>query len=527
MSAGRLWRRPLQGIAIALGLAIVVLGTVVLQRDPPPPPANDPDAAALGEAPAAIAEATRAARTAAAPGLGTEAASASDVAVDVPAVLYGTVVQADGSPVPRGTLFAYRDDQHVGTAACQQGRFAFAGLRPGPHELRGRIDDQLPLLHRVQVEAPRTRLDLRLDARWSLTVNAVTPDGQPLRAKQPHALLRGLTAAAFAEPLVGDLPPSGLAVSDAGLGSYRDADLWSRDTALPKQVLGVLALPPDQPLHIVLLLRSTVLAQQLVAAGQAEVTFTLPAEALLARLADVRLRLVDAAGAPVRGARVRLDDRQTGSSGLPTDDEGRVVFRRLAPGLLRLVVRHETLCAPPVTLDVPAGGDVDLGDVVLQAVAKLEFDLGDLGDRGRLTWALMEALPRADWHHEIGWHMVESDDTPTLRLFPGRYTFLARGATGVTIAEIDTRMPPLQPIRLSLQPAAALRIQNRVGQGMVVLRVRTTSGALLLDQELTGTWTRVERLPAGTYEVELVGAGNASTRRQLQLGPAGAVLSVP
>jgi hypothetical protein len=42
-----------------------------------------------------------------------------------------------------------------------------------------------------------------------------------------------------------------------------------------------------------------------------------------------------------------------------------------------------------------------------------------------------------------------------------------------------------------------------------------------------GTWTLVQRLPPGSYQVEITDQANQTTRRVLQLGAAGAVLTVP
>ena len=175
----------------------------------------------------------------------------------------------------------------------------------------------------------------------------------------------GLTALAFAEPIQGDLPLTALRQPTGGLGEFRGDDRMRGGSALPKQTLGVLTLPPDRPAHVALLLRSAVVATQLVAAGQTEVVFTVPVADVTARLGRVRLRLIDATGNPLPKVQVALNDQQSGGGGKATDAEGRVVLEHLRPGRLGLEVRHASLRPPAVQIDVAGGADLDLGDIVL------------------------------------------------------------------------------------------------------------------------------------------------------------------
>lgn len=534
MTAPSPWQRPLQGLAAVLALTAALLGTLLLQRDPaPPPPVGAPALVAATEGASAAERAPRGAPAASdvlASSTTNERASERSTA-EPSVILFGTVTTADGTPVPEGHLWLYRGEERVGSTRCVDGRYAFAGLQPGSHRLQAKLPDQLPIDREVQVEAPRTRLDLRLDPVWLLTVHAVTPDGQPLmeavRKQAASSFFRMLTAHALSEPLAGDLPPCDMSQVTLGLGTSRGADPFGRGAQLPKQAVGVLALPPDAPVHIALLLRQSLIAQQAVAAGQAEVTFTLPVEAIVGKLATVRLRCVDGAGQAVAGARVGLSDRQTGGGGRPTAEDGRVTLSNLIPGRLGLDIGHKDFCAPRVQIDVAPGVDLDLGDIVLQPRVMVTLSSEGLGKDAHLRWWLLDPLPNASWQNGEGWITSHQGTDRTLSVFPGRYAFLVRNRDGASITEVDLHSAPAAPLRFAVGPAAPLTLRNEVGAGFAHVRVTTANGVPVHDRDWTGTWTNVVQLPPGAYTVEITDITNRTTRRTLQVARDGAELRVP
>jgi hypothetical protein len=534
MNAPSPWLRPLQLIAVLLGIAIVVLFAA---RQRVAPPLADVANAAHASSPPMAATPVAAAVSApnvVVPAAATDRVRESTLTTDARAMLYGSVRSADGLPVTNGVLWLYRGDEHVGTQSLGDGTFVFVGLTAGEHRLDSRFDDQLRVRRTVTVEAPRTRLDWQLAACWSLTVNAVTPDGTPLVAaigkqmKSPF-WTRNLTAFAFAEPLPGDLLPSNFGAFEAGLGRFRGNDpMRSRgEKALPKQTIGVLTLPSDRPVHVALMLRNVLLAQAAVPVGQPEFTFTLSVDALLAKTAKVRLRLVDESGAPVAGARAGLSDMQTGGVGMPCDADGRIAFTGVVPGRLDLDVSHSSLCAPPLHIDVTAGADLDLGDVTLRPGVGVELDFSNFGGKGgvRGYWLDAPASPGRSVN-ELHWS-AENGSPWRVRLFPGRHGLLATGASGVAFVEIDTRSLSGQPIRFDLQPAAALRLVYRAEAGSVYLTVRKPQGAIVAQRELRGSNEYAMKLPPGEYEVEMGDGMAPPTRRPLRLGPDGATLTIP
>ena len=119
------------------------------------------------------------------------------------ALVFGTVRLADGTPA-NGRAWLSGDGAPNGGASITAGTFLFAGVPSGRFTFRTRIEQTMPMEREVEVVAPRTRLDVQLDAAWLLTVNAVTPEGLPLQealAKAaPNASTFGgaLSALAFA-----------------------------------------------------------------------------------------------------------------------------------------------------------------------------------------------------------------------------------------------------------------------------------------------------------------------------------------
>jgi len=527
------WLRAFTALAIVLGVADGALLFAWLRREPSLPAL----AAAVSDVPAAAgsdsaAAATEANASPAAPASANGAPADAVPAASPNAVLYGTVTQADGTAVQRGVLWIYRDGEHVGTSSPDGGVFAFAGLRPGEYRLASRIDDALPLSRDVQVDAPTTRLDLRLDPRWLLRVHAVTPDGQPLIEAlgkvEPMLGYRTLAAAAFAAPLQGDLTLSDLAEVTAGLGPFRRDDPFGRGATLEKKTLGVLTLPPDQPVHVALLLRSAVIAQQQASPGQDEVTFTLDPAQLVARTATVKLRVVDATGAPVQGCRVALNDAQSGGGGgKPTGDDGRAEVSHLVPGRLRLSIMHKDLQGPPLSIDVPPGADLDLGDVTLQRGVEVAFDGKAMGERGNIRIGWLDVPSQPGFSVREGYLSTDNGATMRTVLFPGRYAVRATAGQRAVMTEIDTRALPAQPIRLDLQPGAPLRVRGGRPGCSVGVEIRAANGAWIHRRSLWGPQDFTLVLPIGSYAVDLVDAAGARTHRTVALAKAGAVVDLP
>ncbi len=533
MSSPVPWLRPLQVVAISLGVVLAALLVAWMRMEP--------ISAALKLGPAGARNETAAVSspdlrheapgpTASLPDAARDVVSAAATPADSAAVLFGSVTREDRSPVTKGFLFLYRDDKHVGTAALRDGAFSFAGLHRGVHRLNTRIDDELPVEQDVVLAAATTRVDLVLAKPWLLTVNVVTPEGTPLLPEVQKAVsrpyLRSIVACACKEPMAGDLPPSNSAEVRTGVGAFRGGDPFGERGALPKQTLGVLTLPSIAPLHIALLLRNHVIAQLPASPGQTEITFTLGVEAFLARLASVRVRLVDAAGNPVAPATVALNDAQTGGGGKKVDAEGRATLDHLTPGRLDLEVGHATLRAPRVQVDVAPGANLDLGDIVLVPGVPVAFDLSNFEGKGSVWFHPLDP-PRPGWTAKPGYVSLDNGKAQTHSLHPGRYGMYASATNGVAVLEVDASRAPPAPIRFDLRRGAPLRIEYAVTTGAVGLELWSETGLLVRRRNTTTSMRESVELPAGTYTAAITDAMGGTTRRTIRLTSAGASLVIP
>ena len=537
MNARSPWLLPLQLLAIGLGIAIAVLFVAWVQLDvpllPAPPPGEviaaggvaTPQEAALrtsGEVPAAPLPSD------------SSPSPATDETTAAAAVLYGVLRHADGTLVSEGNCWLQQDGKQAGSARFRNGTFAFAGLQPGSYRFTSRITDELPLEREVRVLAPSTRLDLELAPRWILRVDATTPDGAPLAAslnKRTGGLFsRSVHARAFAEALVGDLPSSAGIQSEVGLGPFRANDLigMREEKALPKQTVGVLTLPPDQPAQVVLLLGSTVLAQQQVAPGQAEVTFVLTAEVVFGKTGTARIRCVDVDGKPVVGARVSVGSGAGRSFGekAVTDEQGVFVAKDLLPGRASFGIYDRERRLPPLQFDVPAGADVDLGDVVLQKAVELEVSFEGLGERGSVRAFYLDVASGARWRADDSHYAAQNGAVQKMALYPGRHALLARGLSGVALVEIDTATAPAGRVSFALQRGATLQLEYRGGSGFARVRLVTSRGVPVFAGELAGSRGFPIELPVGDYVAEVETVGGVQ-RRPFVLPAGGATLALP
>ncbi|MFY9344086.1 MAG: carboxypeptidase-like regulatory domain-containing protein, partial [Planctomycetota bacterium] len=457
-------------------------------------------------------------------------------AVATTAVLFGSVKRADGTLVSLGGCWLQRDGKQVGTQNLAEGTFAFAGLQPGPHRLTSRIADELALDREVMVTAPTTRLDLELPARWLLHVNVVTTDGAPLveaiGKQQGPMLYRTLRALAFPERLANDLPRGVHAEIEAGLGGYRGNEPFfreAREKPLPKQTVGVLTLPTGQSAHVALLFGATVLAQQAATPGQEALTFVLAPAAVMAKTGTVRVRCVDAAGAPVIGARVHVGST-TGlsiSEKLVTDEQGRYVARDLVPGRVTVSVYQQGLRMPPLQTELGPGEDVDFGDVTLRPAVEVEISFAEFGGDGSVRLLWLDAPPGSRSASSDGYHSAQNGTLQKASLYPGRYAALARGRRGVAWREFDTAALPPGPLRFDLRPGAPLRIDNRVGAGVASFEIATARGVPVQRGDLGSRGGFTVDLPPGDFVVTIDTGSAAPARRSFALPAGGATLTLP
>lgn len=537
MNAPSPWLRPLQGLAVVLALGILAMSVALLQNEAAPPTMVPGPATTAG--PAAVRTGTDGPALALPTATEASAAAATRQAVPiaaaaVPAVLFGTVLRADGTLVDQGYCSLQQGGRQVGSGALRSGMFAFAGLQPGVHRLTSRIHDELPLDREVLVQAPHTRLDLQLAPRWLLTVNAVLPDGAPLMEGLDPAnrmRFRDLRALALPEPLPGDLPSNSRGELDAGLGPFRANDpLGMRDQpSLPKQTVGVLTLPPDRAAHIALLLGSSLLQQQPVTPGQQQVTFVVDPAAVFSRTGSVRVRCLDAQGAPVVGAQIAVGggpNRRSDPQSV-TDAQGIFVAKELMPGRVDFTARSGELRLPPVYFDLAAGAEVDLGDVTLLRPVELVVSFAEFGGEGGVRAFWLDAPSQSRWRMDDTYCSAQGGLQQTMSLHPGRHGLVLRGKGGVAVLEIHTDRLPPGPLHPSLQRGAMLQIDNRIGTGIATFTIATANGIPVHQGQLGNRPGYGLPLPPGEYVVTVEGAAGLRQQRAFSLPAEGAVLSLP
>ncbi len=519
-------------LALVLAVAIVGLGLAYSIQGAPPLPTD-----ALAASPKAVPESAPA-RVAApievgrpdealAPAtIASEAASA--VARTSTAVLFGTVARGDGKPVV-GFVALRCDGEFVGSVRITDDKraFAFAGLSPGTYTLTTRLDEALPTDRVVEVTAPQTRVDIVIEAQWTLTVHALAPDGSPLAAairKQlpMFGIVSRFDVVALLEPLTRDLPPHLSNTGSLGLGVFRGTTGFGNNV-LPKTAVGVLTLPEDRPVHVALLFGGSLVAQQAISPGDKELTFRVAPEAVLQKLATLRLRLVDESGQPVEGARVNV-----GNSFDPkaiTDRDGRIEFSNLEPGQLGFRVLANKR-SPPIRIIVAAGAKIDLGDVVVQSAVGFELSFEGFEREDRVDFHLLDKSPNAQQRFDYVSVVADGGKRQPIQLYPGRYAAIARSKNGVAVRTIDTSAVAGQVLSFELSAGANVRIQGDLLLPLDVA-LRTSDGYPVFRRSVSGKPAYSFRVPIGDYAVSIGHCDGRVTHRTLHVGAQGATLALP
>ncbi|MFT6078818.1 MAG: hypothetical protein ACJAYX_003414 [Planctomycetota bacterium] len=521
---------PLQVTAVVLGIAIVVLLVKWLDQDPPPP--SQSIVAATPKTHSKQSDSHSDTPQAATPNEDVTTSTADEheaVIGPTSAVLYGTIKSADGKPV-EGHMWLWDDNGSIGATELRGSNtaFAFPGLQPGTYRLTSRFSDQFPIALELQVTAPRTRLDHVLAPTWQLTVHAVTPEGASLKravAQDLPTVHHGdeLRVVAQLETLTTDLQPGIRSTDAAGLGIFRGADPF-RETVMAKTTVGVLTLPPDQAVHVALMLSNTLLAQQLVKVGTSEITFTLTSEDLLSKTATVRVRVVDQNGTAVAGAMANI-----GSSFNPnskTDDQGRYVFKKVLPGRRTFRAQVTGMNSQTLEIDIPASADIDLGDIVMRAPAKFTMDLANFGGSGGVYLSQLNGTRQPERRIRFHYVSAQDDKQKKVQLFPGRYSAYAYSKAGVTVRTLDTAVIAGQVVRFDLSKGANLRIVGKL-QLPVPIEILDATGQTVTRREFTGAQEVSIRLPVGAYQIKITHAGGAVTSKSVQLTADGATVHLP
>lgn len=533
--------RILQGLVALQAIVLVVLFTKWCQRPDAPPPT----AAGLGAA-ATPGATTEASSPHAGPTTTPDPVDRERLAVATSSiVLQGLLVGVDPLPGDDEVSLSCRRDGLWRPAKVSRGRFAIAGLSPGRWQLRCESRGcRLLQLDVVLDHEPVQRRDLALSRAVVLPVFVRTSQDQRLQTEVGKlGIWQSLQVIATERELRSDLAPTeNSSVGDLGVGRHRrSADLNQRND--PNGDDGVLELDRDPPVFASLLLRHVLLASQRIEPGQRELRFVVDLEAATAKLAKVRLRVVDAAGQPVAKAGIELSTAQGGGSHKSTAADGTATLEHVLPGLCYFQIGASKTENFASHLTLAPGADLDLGDVVLRAAAHLQGRVVDENGQGvscSLQWTALDLWqpphPLQDRRNAAadGDGKFELWGTGAGRRYLVRAkTQGQRGALGTRVgfAHLDaSATPAAEPPTIVLHAATMLQLRVREpGLTTFAVVVRDRDERPIDVRVIEPRWRESSvLLPPGEYVLDVYdGAGTRLSHRPLLVGTEPATVAVP
>jgi hypothetical protein len=397
-------------------------------------------------------------------------------------------------------------------------------VRAGAEGYRGQAME-IALTH----ETPVVEADFILQESVMLRIRLVTPTGgdvfQALRAAQaPQAASHLVPVATADHPGPRFSEVIGSKNNHFGVGNFWD--YGPRVSALPPGYMGILVLDGDLPAWVSLVHYHHVLASQRIEPGQEEVVFVVSSDALVAGLATVQVKVLDAAsGLPLPGAKVSLQGHGGYERETSPDAEGIAIMKDRMPGRFELLVRADGYERCRVPVDAEPGVVTDLGVVALNAEVTLRgfvFDGEGLPLAAEFTMGRVDPADRS-----IRWHRAETfksaaDGSYEMRGL-GRHEYVIRssnqaalnaedapGAVWVSgVIPCDLRTGSLAAFDVRMRPASRLVLQVADGRADgLKFRVLDAEGRESLSSRFYGPGPRKLFLPEGRYRVLLLDPGD-------------------
>jgi hypothetical protein len=431
-------------------------------------------------------------------------------------LVYGLVKSVTGQDaISRETYVSLSDASGASrrTQAAMDGAYSFADLALGRYWLRAGSSPRGEARATIVVAAD-LRLDIQLVEAASVRVRALDTAGAPLK-QGPFEIL---AVATLAPPGTWFDEVSGSHNNPFGVGRYEHEDFTGGID--PAGWIGRVVLDVDPPVHVSLIHNQYVVATQLVAPGQTEVTFTVDREAVALRKSTIRFRFVDAlSGERIEKTSVSINSSSSTRMGKPPTD-GQHELSGLSPGTYVIHAHAKGFGDPALRVRVEPGVDQDLGDIPLDPGVSITGRVLDPDGQGvvadvRYDPCGEDGLPLA---HVGTVYITKSDAEGTFKiggLKRGRYELsISNEAWGLWRTQVDARAGSVENVEARMRTAVPLVVSgSNDGWSQVRFRILDAEGNSVHDGRLWQPEPRPIRLSPGSYQVEVRATSEAEPRR--------------
>lgn len=423
-------------------------------------------------------------------------AVSQDPADPVGVLLHGALRSEAGAALQAYVSAQMGKERRRGSVAG--GRYALVGLRPGTWTIyvNGSGFERVQESVEISAAAVQTR-DFELRSTQAIRIRVRDRQGaclQPQLHARGHFRHRWQVLAAT-QPIPEVFGP-GRHAPRFGMGR------WTGEMNIKEGWIGTLHVSA-LPCEVALVSADRVLARRTAVPGLDELEFVVELADVLALQTRLRARIVAATtGAPLPGCAVSLGLGRGARS--VADAEGRVELRGLDAGYVCVEARKRDFATYQREILLPAGGEVDLGEIRLEPAQNL---------RGRVLDAQGQAAGATVRWVNLAWHRVPAPFRDNFHTRPkadgsfvigrtgaGDHTLIAQG-DGDQIACAVFANPPSGAVVLRLGPGGRCEVSRPEAPGRsFVLTVydprRRPLGAWLLPP---GNRQRSLLMPAGHY----------------------------
>ena len=447
-------------------------------------------------------------------------------------VLHGRITSSAGGPLkpPLWISLTEPGAKPDYTQVKPNGFYAFAGLRPGTYKLsvNGPAYDDVET--KLDLTAAVTRWDVELTAAMVIHIRLQTPDGKPLakalgKRKIHLGTTGGVICVATREPIQRLPLTENRGHSRYGIGSFRNA--WGmrarNQKKLPEGVAGVLMVKAAPPFYVSAAFMHLVLATKKVTSPVEELTFVIDPEAVENCLATVNVRVVDAeSGAPLK-ARVSISDRQSGGGGLMTDEEGRVTYPNVPPGVKEFQIWTQHYEAVHTFIRVADGGPIDVGTFRLHKAVAIEGRIVDSEGKPTSARLVVRNLDRMTFPQPMRHARSYQSDTEgkfkIRRVGRGRYLIAASLKDHArTCVVVDTRGGAVTNLQIKIGKGTAVTLEPEPDRSTGYFVTIRREGVPYVARSVRGNWPIKTTLAPGRYTIEIAVDGEVHKTIPLDVG---------